>query len=91
MPHIEWSIDLGGVIMTVIAVICIPVTRSLISTLWAVREAVAELTVAVFGTDKDRSIGLVAHLAELKKESVRHRNWLIKLSTETGSKIEDRT
>lgn len=90
MPSIEWSIDLGGVIMAVIALVFIPIARSLISTLWSVREAVTELTVAVFGTEKDRSIGIVAHLAELKKESMKHRNWLIQLSADSGSKIEDR-
>ena len=50
MPHISWSIDLGGLIMAVIA-----------------------------------------HIAELRKESTRHRNWLIRLSAEQGMKVEDRS
>ena len=91
MPHISWSIDLGGLIMAIIAVIFIPVTKSLIKTMWSLRIAVTELTIAVFGTEKDRSIGVIAHIAELKKETLRHRNWLIQLASDTGSKIEDRS
>lgn len=91
MPEISWSIDLGGLIMAVIALVFVPVTKSLITTLWSVRNAVEELTMAVFGTEKDRSVGVIAHIAELRKESTRHRNWLIRLSAEQGMKIEDRS
>lgn len=91
MPVIQWSLDIGDVVITLIALVFIPVTKLLIRTLYAVREAVQELTIAVFGTKQDPSIGMVAHIAELRKETVRHRNWLTRLSAETGSKIEERS
>ena len=91
MPEIKWSIDLGGLIMAAIALVFIPVTKSLLRTLWEVRTAVENLTTAVFGTEQDRSIGIVAHLAELKKESTRHRNWLIEIQSGLGLHRKDRS
>lgn len=91
MPSVNWSLDIGDLVIVFIAVVLIPVTKLLIRTMYSVREAVQELTVAVFGSKQDPSIGLVAHIAELRKETIRHRNWLTRISAETGSKIEDRS
>lgn len=91
MPQVNWSVDLGDLVVAVLGLVFIPVTRALIRTLWSVRMAVEELTVAVFGTEKDRSIGIIAHVADLRKEHKRHRNWLFQIASDIGSKLEDRS
>lgn len=91
MPDLYWSLDLGDLVIAVIALVFIPVTKLLICTMREVRKAVQELTIAVFGSEKDPSIGIIAHIAELRKETARHRNWLTRLSSEAGSKIEERS
>lgn len=91
MPEIHWSLDVGDLLIVLIGLVLIPVTRTLINTMWSVREAIQELTMAVFGSDKEPGSGIIAHVSELQRESARHRNWLIKLSAETGVKQEDRS
>ena len=91
MPDINWSLDVGDIVIAFVALVFIPVTRILIGTMSSVRMAVEELTVAVFGTEKDRTIGIVSHLAELRKEHNKHRNWLIEIQADRGIKRDDRT
>lgn len=91
MPTIQWSLDFGDLLILVISLVFIPVTRSLITTLWMVRDSVRDLTHIVVGEANDPASGLTGRVAELSKESTRHRNWLIRLSTEHGSKMEDRS
>lgn len=91
MPHIDWSIDVGGIIMAVIALIFIPITKMLVQALWAMRETLNDLGTVVFGTRKDDSTGLVVRVKELEHGHKGHRNRLIDLEAEAGLKIQDRT
>ena len=87
----DGMIHLGDVIVALIGLVLIPVVRSLITTLWAMRESLRDLHFIVVGTEKDPTTGLVGDVASLKKESQRHRNWLIEIRAEQGMKLDDRS
>ena len=89
--NFDGTIHLGDVMVGLIGLILIPLGRLLVTTLLTLREAVAELTYIVVGPEKDHSTGLVADVQALKKESTRHRNWLIEIRAEQGLKLDDRS
>ena len=87
----DGTIHLGDVIVAVIGLVLIPMFRLLATTLWTLRDTVQRLSVIVVGVDNDHSTGLVADIVALKKESQRHRNWLIEIRAEQGMKLDDRS
>lgn len=91
MPHVNWSIDLGGMIMAVVALVFIPITRTLITTMWAMRDTLRDLGHIVIGTREDDSSALVTRMRAQEHEIRRHRDRLINLEAETGAKIQDRS
>ena len=91
MPQLEWVVDVGDLVIALIGLVLIPLMRMLMTTLWSVRDAVRELTLIVVGSDKNPEAGLIGEVSSLKKESQRHRTWLIELQAEQGVRRDDRS
>jgi len=91
MPHVDWSIDIGGIIMAVIALVFIPITRTLVTTMWAMRDTVRDLGHIVIGTTENDSLALVTRMKSTEHEIRKHRDRLINLEAEAGVKIQDRS
>lgn len=91
MPQVNWSIDIGGIIMAVVALVFIPITRTLVTTLWAMRDTVRDLGHIVVGSRDDDSSALVTRMKSTEHEIRRHRDRLINLESKTGLKIQDRS
>ena len=89
MPSFEWTIRIGDILMAVVVVGIIPLSKLLVRVLLDLRDAVHGLSFVVLGS-KDRP-GLVGDVSELRKESTRHRNWLIELQAERGMTRDDRS
>ena len=87
----DTTIQLGDIIMAVVALGLIPLMRLLVTTLWDLREGLQKLQMIVVGSSDDHASGLLGDVSELKKESQRHRNWLIKIQAESGMKMDDRS
>lgn len=85
----DGTIHLGDVLMAVVALILIPAGKALLGILADMRQTVQELSFLVVGT-KDRQ-GLVGDMDEVKKESRRHRNWLMEVKAHLGLKLDDRS
>ena len=92
---LDLSINLGdllvGLIMSCVGFILIPAVKTLGATIVALRDEVAQLRIIVMGPYKDATTGVLIDIAALQKQTLRHRDWLIRLSAESGSRIEDRT
>ena len=91
MPHINWSIDVGGIIMAAMALVLVPVTKMLVTTLWAMRDTVRDLGHIVVGAHSDDSSALLPRMKAVEHEIKRHRDRLILIESEAGLKIQDRT
>jgi len=91
MPSLNWSIDLGGVILAMIALVFIPVTRSLVTAIRAMLKTVQEISTVLSGTMSDPSTGLVPRVKATEHEIRRHRDRLINLEANADLKIQDRT
>ena len=91
MPHIDWSIDLGGLIMVLIAAVFIPITRMLVLALWDMRDTVRDISHIVIGTRDDDSTALVTRVKSTEHEIRKHRDRLINLEADAGMKIQDRS
>ena len=91
MPHVDWSIDLGGIVMVLIAAVFIPITRMLVLALWAMRGTVRDISHIVVGTADNDSTALVTRMRSSEKEIRGHRDRLITLEAEAGVKIQDRS
>lgn len=91
MMSFDPTVHIGDVIVAVIGLVLLPLTRLLVTTLMAMRESLRELQLIVVGTGKDPTSGLVGDIAELKKASQKHRNWLIEIQAEHGIRRDDRT
>lgn len=87
----DTTIQLGDIIMTVLSLVLIPGLWQLARTLRETREALQEMRYILLGTDRDPTTGVVHDVAALKKESQRHRNWLIEIRAEQGMKLDDRS
>jgi len=85
------TIHLGDVIVTLIGVVLIPIGRMLVKTMWDMRESLQRLHFVVMGMEQDPTTGIIGDLAALKKETLRHRNWLIEIRAEQGLKLDDRS
>ena len=92
---LDLSINIGdlivALIMSCVGFILIPAVKTLGATIVSLRDEVAELRMIVIGPDKDPTTGVLMDIAALKKQTLRHRDWLIRLSAESGTRIEDRT
>ena len=93
MPELafNWTLSAGDVLLSAIALIGLPILRGLAKTLWAMRETVTEISAIVMGTTGNPDSGLVRLMAEHAREIKRHRDWLIRISAEAGTRIEDRS
>lgn len=89
--QIDTTIQLGDIIMMLVALGLIPLMRLLVSTLWELREGLQKLQMIVIGSGDDHSSGLLGKVSGLERESQRHRNWLIKIQAEQGLKLDDRS
>lgn len=87
----DGTVHLGDVIVVVVGLILIPAGKMLIGALWELRESFRELRVIVVGSERDPGSGLVAVTGEVKKEVLKHRDRLIRVESELGMKIGDRT
>lgn len=85
------TIQIGDVIMAVVGLGLIPLMRLLITTLLELREGLQKLQMIVIGSTDDHSGGIMGDVSELKKESQRHRNWLIEVQAELGMKRDNRS
>ena len=91
MPQVDWSIDIGGIIMGVVALVFLPVARMLMTTLWQMRDALRDLGHVVLGSREGDTTGLVTRVHQTEGEIRRHRDRLINLEVDAGLKIRDRT
>lgn len=91
MPHIDWSIDVGGLVMAAVALIFIPITRTLVLTLWAMRDTVRDISRIVVGSREDDSSALVTRMTSAEHEVRRHRDRLINLEANADMEIQDRS
>ncbi len=94
----DWTINLTTIAIAMVSVIVVPGLRAVHGMLRAnevtlknITDTLAQLTFIVVGPDKDHSTGLVADVSALKKESQRHRNWLIEIQAERGLRLDDRS
>lgn len=87
----DGTIHLGDVLVGLIGLVLIPLGRLLVTTLMGLQGAVSKLSYIVVGPDGEHTTGLVADVTALKKESQRHRNWLIEIRAEQGLKLDDRS
>lgn len=90
MPYYIISLVLmivGNLLLAFISVVIFPAVRSVASSLMALRDDVQKLMLLV----KDPTTGVLVDIAALQLETRKHRNWLIRLSAESGTRIEDRT
>ena len=67
MIEFSWTVDVGDLVIALVGLVLIPVARSLITTLSSIRASFQELSVAVFGTERDPSIGLVERIQRMER------------------------
>ena len=91
MPHVDWSIDLGGIVMVLIAAVFIPITRTLVVALWAMRDTVRDISHIVVGTTDNDSTALVTRMKTAEHAIRGHRDRLINIEADAGLKIQDRS
>lgn len=88
MPEIAWTLDLGDVVIGVVGLVLLPTARMTIKAMSSIRRAVEDLTVTMYGTTTDASIGILSRVGDLKKQTQRHHERLVEVEMELGVKRE---
>lgn len=88
MPEINWTLDIGDLIIAGVALILVPTAKMTISTLSSIRRAVEDLTLTMYGSTRDPSIGIVTRTVTLEKTVQRHHQRIADVEMETGVKRE---
>lgn len=88
MPEIAWTMDLGDVVIAIVGLVLLPTARMTIRAMSSIRQAVEDLTVTIYGTKTDASVGIVSRLGDLKKQTQRHHERLVEVEMELGVKRE---
>lgn len=91
MPQVNWSIDIGGILLALVALILIPTSRVLLVTLWEMRDTIRDLGHIVVGNKDADSTSLVTRMNKVELEIRKHRDRLITIEADSGLKIQDQT
>lgn len=88
MPPINWTLDIGDLIIAVVGLVLIPTAKMTISALSSIRRAVEDLTTTVYGSARDPSTGIVARTVGLERTIQRQHQRLADVEMEIGVKRE---
>lgn len=84
MPEINWTLDVGDLIIAVVGLVLVPTARVTIAALSSIRRAVEDLTITVYGTTKDPSVGILAQVGELRRHGQKAHQRLAEVELELG-------
>lgn len=82
MPSVDWSLNLTNLLLAVLTVMVVPVGRMIVKGAWSLIATIRELEGTlrslqqVVGTVEPPS-GMLGDISGLKRETRRHRDWLI--------------
>ena len=77
MIDFNWTVDVGDLLVALLGLVFVPIVRSLVRTLHEIRVSFMQVSVAVFGTERDSSIGLVERMKKIERHCREQSNTVI--------------